>query len=92
MPDAGSAPTTAVQTEQLSAFIERVERLEEEKAEIAGQVKAVYAEAEDAGLCPKTMKSMVALRKRNAADRQADLFMFDIYVDALGMRAGPIQA
>lgn len=89
--DRSAPPSAAVDAEKLASFIERIEALEQEKAEVADQIKEVYKEAkEGANLCPKTMKAMVTLRKKSAADRQADLFMFDLYADALSMRAGPI--
>ena len=81
---------STVDTDQLNSFIQRVETLEAEKKEIADQIKEVLEEAKEAGLCPKTMQAMVKLRKRDAVQRQGDLFMFDLYVDALGLRAGPI--
>jgi len=55
---------------QLKAFIERIERLEEEKATIAQDIREIYAEAKANGFDTKIMRKVVALRKKEAAERE----------------------
>lgn len=68
---------------QLKAIIERVEHLEEEKKEIAEQVKEVYAEAKANGYSTKILRQVVKMRKMDAEQRQEDEAMLDIYWRAL---------
>ncbi|MBV8447080.1 MAG: DUF2312 domain-containing protein [Hyphomicrobiales bacterium] len=77
----------AVAPDLLKAFIERIERLEEEKATIAGDVKEVYAEAKAQGFDTKILRKVVALRKRDAAERREEEEIMDLYLQALGMMA-----
>ena len=80
--------TTAVAAGQLKAIVERIERLEEEKKEIAEQVKEVYAEAKANGFDTKTLRKVVGLRKKNLEERQEEEAMLDLYLHALGMVPG----
>lgn len=77
--------TEAVAADQLKAFIERIERLEEEKAGIAGDIKDVYAEAKGNGFDSKVMRKIVAMRKRDYEDRQNERAIGELYCQALGM-------
>ncbi len=70
---------------QLRSFIERIERLEEEKAALAADIREVYAEAKGTGFEPKTMRQVVRLRKLDADDRQEQESLLEIYKSALGM-------
>jgi uncharacterized protein (UPF0335 family) len=70
---------------QLRAFIERVERLEEEKKTIADDIKEVFAEAKGTGFDTKAMRSIIRLRKLDQADRQEAEAILDMYMSALGM-------
>ncbi len=70
---------------QLRSFIERIERLEEEKAALAADIREVYAEAKGTGFEPKTMRQIVRLRKLDSADRQEQETLLDLYKSALGM-------
>lgn len=70
---------------QLKAFIERVERLEEEKAAIGGDVREVYAEAKSVGFDTKAMREIVKLRKQDENERQEHEAVLDTYLRALGM-------
>jgi uncharacterized protein (UPF0335 family) len=79
---AGSA---GVARDQLRAFIERVEKLEEEKAAIAGDIKEVYAEAKANGFDTKTLRQVVRIRKLDSAERQEQEALLDLYLHALGM-------
>ncbi|MBV8425763.1 MAG: DUF2312 domain-containing protein [Hyphomicrobiales bacterium] len=78
----------AVAPDLLKAFVERIERLEEEKTSIAGDVKEVYAEAKAQGFDTKILRKVVALRKRDAAERREEEEILDLYLQALGMMAG----
>ncbi len=70
---------------QLKSFIERIERLEEEKAALAADIREVYAEARGTGFEPKAMRQIVRLRKMDADDRQEQESLLEIYKSALGM-------
>lgn len=69
---------------QLKAFIERVERLEEEKRNIAGDIKDVYAEAKGNGFDVKVLKKVVRIRKQDRAKRQEEDAILDLYLSAIG--------
>ena len=69
---------------QLRSIIERVERLEVEKAEVAEQVKEVLAEAKGSGFSPKIIRKVVRLRKISRAARQEEDALLDIYMVASG--------
>ncbi|MGD0867139.1 MAG: DUF2312 domain-containing protein [Rhizomicrobium sp.] len=72
--------------EHLKSFIERVERLEEEKAALTADIREVYAEAKGQGFDTKIMRQVVRLRKLENADRQEQEAILDLYMSALGMR------
>ena len=79
---ASAAPAvdaSSVAADQLKSFIERIERLEEEKAGLAGDIKDVYAEAKGTGFDVK------ALRKKDHAERQEEEAILELYMQALGM-------
>ena len=80
--------TGGVAGEQLRAFVERIERLEEEKKVIADDIKDVYAEAKGNGFDVKTMRTVVSLRKKQPHEREEEEAVLDLYLHALGM-AGP---
>ncbi|RWH49573.1 DUF2312 domain-containing protein [Mesorhizobium sp.] len=70
---------------QLRAYIERIERLEEEKQTISDDIKEVYAEAGGTGFDKKAIRKIVARRKLDAAERQEQDSILDLYEEALGM-------
>ncbi|MBS0472730.1 MAG: DUF2312 domain-containing protein [Proteobacteria bacterium] len=72
--------------EHLKSFIERIERLEEEKKALADDIREVYAEAKGTGFDTKIMRQVIKLRKMESADRQEQEAMLDLYLGALGMR------
>jgi len=72
--------------EHLRSFIERIERLEEEKKALADDIREVYSEAKGTGFDTKVMRQVVRLRKMESADRQEQEAMLDLYLNALGMR------
>ena len=76
---------TSVAAGQLRAIVERVERLEEEKKEVAEQIKEVYAEAKANGFDTKTLRRIVTLRKKDSEERQEEEALLDLYMSALGM-------
>ena len=70
---------------QLRAFIERVERLEEEKKTIADDIKEVFAEMKGVGFDTKAVRAIIRLRKKDQAERQEEEAILDVYKAALGM-------
>ena len=72
--------------EHLRSFIERIERLEEEKKALADDIREVYSEAKGTGFDTKVMRQVVRLRKMESADRQEQEAMLDLYLSALGMK------
>jgi uncharacterized protein (UPF0335 family) len=70
---------------QLKAFIERIERLEEEKRQIADDIKDVYAEAKGTGFDAKILRKIVSLRRQDANERREQEEILDTYLRALGM-------
>jgi len=70
---------------QLRAFIERIERLEEEKKAIADDIKEVYAEMKGTGFDTKAVRAIIRLRKQDQAERQEAEAILDLYMAALGM-------
>lgn len=77
--------TTSVAAEQLRSVIERVERLEEEKKEVAEQIKEVFAEAKANGFCTQTLRKVISARKKALEERMEEDAMMDLYLNALGM-------
>lgn len=69
----------------LSRFIERIERLEEEKKQICADIREIYAEAKGAGFDAKVMRQVIKLRKLDPADRSESEFLRDEYKKLLGI-------
>jgi uncharacterized protein (UPF0335 family) len=78
--------------ERLRSFIERIERLEEDKKGLTADIREVYAEAKGTGFDPKIMRQVVRLRKLAEADRQEQSYLLDTYLHALGMAEAPREA
>lgn len=74
-----------VAADQLRAFIERIERLEEEKKAISDDIKDVFAEAKGNGYDVKVMRQVIRLRKQDSNERQEMEALLDLYLHALGM-------
>lgn len=92
-PHTGDEITSAANTiaaGQLRAFIERIERLEEEKKAIGDDIKEVYAEAKGSGFDAKTIRRIIKLRTLDEATRQEAEALLQLYMDALGMDGGSI--
>lgn len=77
---------TVVATGQLRSFIERIERLEEEKKTISDDIKEVYAELKGSGFDSKAVREIIRLRKKEDHERQEEEAMIELYKNALGMR------
>jgi len=80
MPDVGG-----VAVERLKSFIERIERLEEEKRGLSGDIKEVYAEAKGTGFEPKIMRQIIRIRKMDKDELDEVESLIDVYKRALGM-------
>ena len=85
MQDESSSDSYGVAAGELRQFIERFERLDEEKKEIAEQQKEVMAEAKARGYDTKVMRKVIALRKRDANDIAEEEAVLEMYKAALGM-------
>jgi uncharacterized protein (UPF0335 family) len=77
--------TGGVSGQRLKAFIERVERLEEEKAGLAEDIKDIMAEAKGVGFDTKTMRKIIRLRKMDAQKRQEEDELLELYKSAIGL-------
>jgi uncharacterized protein (UPF0335 family) len=69
---------------QLKAIVERIERLEEDKATVANDLKEVFAEAKGNGFDTKTLRKVVRWRKQDRAKRQEEEALLDLYLSAIG--------
>jgi uncharacterized protein (UPF0335 family) len=81
-------PAASFARDQLKAFIERVERLEEEKKAIADDIRDVYSEAKGNGFDVKALRTIVRLRKQDADERREHEAILETYMHALGMLPG----
>jgi len=80
MPDVGG-----IAVERLKSFIERIERLEEEKRVLGGDIKEVYAEAKGTGFEPKIMRQIIKIRRKDKEEVDEEESLLDLYKRALGM-------
>lgn len=80
-----SSDAHGIARDQLRAFIERIERLEEEKKTVGDDIKDVYGEAKGMGYDTKIMKKVIARRKRDAQELREEDEILDTYLAALGM-------
>jgi uncharacterized protein (UPF0335 family) len=90
MPDSTTLEATSknsggVAADRLRSFIERLERLQEEKDAIAGDMKEVMSEAKGSGFDTKIIRMILRLRKKDKAERQEEEALLDVYKTALGM-------
>lgn len=74
-----------IAADRLRSLIERIERLEEEKKGISSDIRDIFAEAKGAGFDVKTMRTILKLRKMNAADRDEQEFLIETYRKALDL-------
>ena len=77
-------PQTVTRT-QLKSYIERIERLEEEKKSISDDIKDVYGEAKSMGFDTKILKAVIKIRKMDPDEREQQELILDTYMSALGM-------
>ena len=75
----------SVAQDQIKAFIERIERLEEEKKTISDDIRDVYAEAKGNGYDVKALRQVVRLRKQDKDERAEQEAILETYLQALGM-------
>ncbi len=80
-----AAPSVDSTNERLKSFVERIERLSEEKQGIADDIKDVFAEAKGTGFDPKVMREVIRLRKLATNERHERETLLDTYMRALGM-------
>ena len=85
MADEISDTNQTVAAGQLRAFIERIERLEQEKKTISEDIKDVYAEAKGTGFDTKAVRTLIRLRKQDQAERDETEAILNLYKAALGM-------
>jgi len=78
--------SNSVDSGHLKAFIERIEKLEEEKRAIADDIKDVYGEAKGSGFDPKIMRKIVSLRRQEKGKREEEAEILELYLEALGMQ------
>ena len=77
--------TVSFGRDQLKAFIERIERLEEEKKALADDIRDVYAEAKGTGFDVKALRTIVRMRKQDVNERKEQEALIETYLHALGM-------
>jgi uncharacterized protein (UPF0335 family) len=87
MPDVGG-----IAGDRLKSFVERIERLEEEKKALANDIKEVYAEAKGTGFDTKIMRQIIRLRKMDKDDLDEQETLLDVYRRALGMLPSESEA
>jgi uncharacterized protein (UPF0335 family) len=76
---------SGVAADELRQFIERIERLEEEKAGISSDIKDVFAELKGRGFDAKAVRQILRIRKKDASERQEEEAILELYMQALGM-------
>jgi len=79
------APATRFAKDHLKAFVERIERLEEEKKTIADDIRDVYAEAKGTGFDVKALRTIIKMRKEDTDERKEHEAILETYMHALGM-------
>lgn len=78
--------TNSIEAGHLMAFIERIERLEEDKKTVSDEIKDVYAEAKGTGYDVKIIRKIVSIRKQDQDKRREEEEILDLYLQALGMQ------
>ena len=79
------ADTQGITGDQLKSYIERIEKLEEEKANLTADIREVYSEAKANGFDTKVMRQLVAMRKMDQQDRSEQEELLQVYKTAIGM-------
>jgi uncharacterized protein (UPF0335 family) len=88
---ADTVSSDSVAQDQLKAFVERIERMEEEKKAIADDIREIYAEAKGNGFDIKVLRQVVKIRKQDHSERMEQEAILDLYLAALGMQAAPSE-
>jgi uncharacterized protein (UPF0335 family) len=81
-----------VAADQLKSFVERIERLEEEKQTIADDIKDVYAEAKGNGFDVAILRQVIRIRKMDKSEREEAEAVLELYMQALGMGYGRVES
>lgn len=81
----GGDNSQAIAGSEIRAFLERIERMEEEKAVAAADIKEIYAEAKGRGYDTKVLRTIVRMRKQDAAEREEQRAITELYLEAIGM-------
>ena len=84
--------TDSVAQDQIRAFIERIERMEEEKKAISDDIKEIYAEAKGNGFDTKVLRQIIRIRKQDHQERMEQEALLELYMAALGMAAAPKES
>jgi uncharacterized protein (UPF0335 family) len=79
----------SVAQDQIRAFIERIERMEEERKVISDDIKEIYAEAKGNGFDTKVLRQIIRIRKQDSSERMEQEALLELYMAALGMAAAP---
>ncbi len=83
--------TEGVARDQLRAFVERIERLEEERKAIADDIRDIYAEAKGNGFDTRVLRQVMRIRKQDQHERAEQEAILDLYLHALGMAPEPVE-
>lgn len=81
----GPGHNSSFSKDQLRSIIERIERMEAEKKTISDDIRDIYAEGKGQGYCVKTLRKVVAMRKKDHAARAEEAALLETYMNALGM-------
>ncbi|HET6184748.1 MAG TPA: DUF2312 domain-containing protein [Acetobacteraceae bacterium] len=81
----GGAAAGGIAADRLRSLVERIERLEEERKALAGDIKDIYAEAKSAGFDVKVMRQLIRIRRQEPAEVEEQESLLDVYRRALGM-------
>jgi len=76
-----------IAADRLKSFVERIERLEEERSALSGDIREVYSEAKGVGFDTKIMRQLIRLRKMDHADRREQDQLLELYRRAIGLDA-----
>lgn len=76
---------TTIARAQLRSLVERIERLEDEKAALAADIREVYAEAKGEGFDVKTLRKVVRIHRQESSEREEEAALLDLYLHALDL-------
>jgi uncharacterized protein (UPF0335 family) len=83
--DTPASKSGGIAADRLRSLVERIERLEEERKALGGDIKDIYAEAKSAGFDVKVLRTLIRLRKQEPAEIEEQETLLDVYRHALGM-------